>query len=74
MARKSIPVVQKKRGRPATGQDPVSAIRLSLPLRTAVENWANQQPDKPSRSEAIRRLIEFALTAKSQRLSKRGEK
>jgi hypothetical protein len=67
MAKKSIPVVRKKRGRPATGQDPVSAIRLSLPLRTAIENWANQQSDKPSRSEAIRRLVEFALAAKSRK-------
>jgi nucleoside-diphosphate-sugar epimerase len=25
--------------------------------------WAKQQPDKPSRSEAIRRLIEIALIA-----------
>ena len=74
MAKKSIPVVRKKRGRPATGQDPVSAIRLSLSLRIAIENWAKQQPDKPSRSEAIRRLVEFALTAKSKRQSNRGEK
>jgi hypothetical protein len=58
---------KKKRGRPATGKDPVSAIRLSLPLRTAIENWANQQPDKPSRSEAIRQLVEFALKAKSRK-------
>jgi hypothetical protein len=61
MLTKSIAVVRKKRGRPATGQDPVSAIRLSLPLRAAIDNWAKQQSDKPSRSEAIRRLVEVAL-------------
>jgi hypothetical protein len=61
MLTKSIAVVRKKRGRPATGQDPVSAIRLSLPLRAAIDNWAKQQSDKPSRSEAIRRLVEIAL-------------
>jgi len=38
------------------------------------EGWAKQQKDKPSRSEAIRRLIEIALTAKSKRQSTRGEK
>jgi hypothetical protein len=65
---------KRKRGRPATGKDPVSAIRLSLPLRSAIEDWANQQPDKPSRSEAIRQLVEFALKAKSKRQSSRGEK
>jgi hypothetical protein len=74
MTTKSIPVVRKKRGRPATGQDPVSAIRLSLPLRAAIDNWAKQQPDQPSRSVAIRRLIEIALTTKSKRQSSRGEK
>jgi metal-responsive CopG/Arc/MetJ family transcriptional regulator len=35
----------------------------------AVENWAKLQKDKPSRSEAIRRLIEIALTAKPKRQS-----
>jgi len=32
-----------------------------------IESWAKQQDDKPSRSEAIRRLIEFALAAKVKR-------
>jgi metal-responsive CopG/Arc/MetJ family transcriptional regulator len=74
MGRESIPVTRKKRGRPATGQDPVLTIRLPLALRSAIQNWAKQQKDTPSRSEAIRRLIEFALTAKSKRQSSRGEK
>lgn len=63
----SIPVIRKKRGRPPTGQDPVTAIRLSLALRAAVDNWALRQPDpKPSRSEAIRRLVEIALEVESR--------
>jgi metal-responsive CopG/Arc/MetJ family transcriptional regulator len=65
---------KRKRGRPATGRDPVSAIRLSPALKATIDNWAKQQDDKPSRSEAIRRLIEIALTAKSKRQSNRGEK
>jgi hypothetical protein len=40
--------------------------RASAALRTAIENWAEQQKDKPSRSEAIRRLIEFALAVKTK--------
>jgi hypothetical protein len=67
-------VPKKKRGRPATGKDPVSAIRLSPALRSAIETWAKQQPDKPSRSEAIRQLVEFALKAKSKRQSNYDEK
>ena len=66
MAKKSIPVIQKKRGRPATGQDPILALRLPPALRSAIENWAKQQKDKPSRSEAIRRLIKFALAVKTK--------
>jgi hypothetical protein len=31
--------------------------------------WAKQQKDRPSRSEAIRRLIEFGLAAKSKKRS-----
>jgi len=36
-------------------------------MRHRIESWAKQQNDKPSRSEAIRRLIEFALAAKVKR-------
>jgi hypothetical protein len=39
-----------------------------------IETWAKEQKDRPSRSEAIRRLIEIALTAKTKRQSSRGEK
>jgi hypothetical protein len=74
MAKESITVTRKKRGRPATGQDPVLTIRLPLALRTTIESWAKQQKDKPTRSEAIRRLIEIALTGKSKRQGSRGEK
>jgi hypothetical protein len=54
-------VVRKKRGRPATGQDPVTAIRLSDDLRARVDAWAAKQHDEPGRSEAIRRLVELGL-------------
>ena len=76
MGKESILVTQKKRGRgrPATGQDPTLTVRLPMDLRSAIETWAKQQKDKPSRSEAIRRLIEIALTTKSKRHSNRGER
>ena len=57
-------VVPKKRGRPATGRDPVTAIRLSPEMRETVDQWAAHQPDKPSRSESIRRLVELGLKVK----------
>ena len=58
-------VVRKRPGRPATGQDPVTAIRLSKEMRAAVDGWASKQADEPGRSEAIRRLVELGLKAKA---------
>ena len=64
---------KKARAGPRPVSDPVMAIRLPLQLRSSpIEAWAKEQPDKPSRSEAIRRLIEFALTAKSKRRNADG--
>jgi hypothetical protein len=57
-------VVRKSPGRPATGQDPVTAIRLSKEMRAAVDAWATKQDDAPGRSEAIRRLVELGLKVK----------
>ena len=54
----------RKRGRPATGRDAVTAIRLSDELKGRVEAWAAKQADVPSRSEAIRRLVERGLRLK----------
>jgi hypothetical protein len=56
----SIRAEQKKRGRPATGQDPVSAIRLSVELTRAIDSWAARNK-AASRSEAIRQLVEMGL-------------
>ena len=56
---KSIKVNQKKRGRPATGRDPVSAVRLPAALTADVDKWAEDH--EANRSEAIRRLVELAL-------------
>jgi hypothetical protein len=60
---KSIPVNVKRRGRPATGQDPVSAVRLPANLTGEIDEWANKNGAE-SRSEAIRRLVELGLMVK----------
>jgi metal-responsive CopG/Arc/MetJ family transcriptional regulator len=60
-------VVSKRRGRPATGKDPVTAIRLSSEFRAQIDDWRRKQVDLPSRSEAIRRLAAQALTADRKR-------
>ena len=74
MAKSTKNVVRKKRGRPATGQDPVTAIRLSKELRKNVDGWATKQTDKPGRSESIRRLVEIGLTVTPSRKSSDDQK
>ena len=56
---------QKKRGRPATGMDPVTAIRLSPELKAAIDAWAVEAGDPVSRSQAIRQIL-------SEYLKRRG--
>ena len=69
---KSKKVLPKARGRPATGRDPVSAIRLPLELTASIDKWAERYA-VGSRSEAIRRLIEFGL-ASAPSVRPRGKK
>ena len=59
----SMSDIHKKRGRPATGRTPISALRLPDDLREAVDRYVADQPDpKPSRSEAIRYALRDWLT------------
>jgi hypothetical protein len=64
MAKSNRVIPKKRRGRPATGKDPLTALRLPPELTRAIEAWAAQQDDEPNRSEAIRRLVEIGLKAK----------
>jgi hypothetical protein len=57
-------VTPKKRGRPATGKDPLVSTRMPSDLIANIEAWAAAQEDEPGRSEAIRRLVEIGLKAK----------
>jgi hypothetical protein len=40
-------------------------MRLSPAKRREIEEWAAKQPDKPSFSEAVRRLIDLGLLSGS---------
>jgi hypothetical protein len=74
MAKSNKVIPKKKRGRPATGKDPITALRLPPTLLAAVEAWAKKQVDDPNRSEAIRRLVEIGLgSAKIARGQKRSD-
>jgi hypothetical protein len=47
-------------------------LRMSANLKGAVVKWAENQPDKPTLSEATRRLVEIGLTVKAR--SKQGSR
>ena len=44
----------------------MTAVRLSPALGAEVDHWAGSQDDAPTRSEAIRRLVEIGLKAKTR--------
>ena len=54
---------ENRRGRPSTGVSPSIGVRIPLEDLTRLDRWRGQQPDLPSRPEAIRRLIEYSLQA-----------
>jgi hypothetical protein len=62
MVQKSIADNQKKRGRPATGSNPMSGIRFSPFTKNRIKQWGRDQLDKPSFAESVRRLVESALS------------
>ena len=57
---------KKRRGRPATGQGLQIGTRWPDETVAMIDAWATAQDDEPSRSEAIRRLVEFGLKAKAK--------
>ena len=61
---RSIPVKQKKRGRPATGHDPLIGVRFPAQLTASVDHFGAERD--MSRSEAVRYLVEQALEMFSQ--------
>ena len=72
MMTKSRKVISKKRGRPATGRNPVFAIRLPVELTAAIEKWAARN-ETASWSDTIRRLVELGLSG-SQPMKRRSPK
>ena len=54
-------VKQKVMGRPRTGIRPLMGFRADPATRASIVRWAENQPDRPTLSEAIRRLVEVGL-------------
>jgi hypothetical protein len=53
--------VKRKKGRPATGTEPLYGVRISDVLMKQIMDWA--KTEGATRSEAIRRLVELGLAA-----------
>ena len=70
--KKSIRVKPKKRGRPATGKDPLVGARLPPALIDQLDAWASR--GSIGRSEAMRRLLERALASELQLGTAEGQK
>ncbi|OYY84620.1 MAG: hypothetical protein B7Y61_08740 [Rhizobiales bacterium 35-66-30] len=58
----SITVKPKKRGRPATGKDPLVGVRMPPDLVAKLDDWCAKQAPAPSRSAAIRAFVEAGLS------------
>ena len=58
---------ERPRGRPAKRtQDRPFQMRVSESFLRMVDNWRRGQIDVPSRAEAIRRMVELAVSAEKK--------
>ena len=59
--KKSINVIKKRRGRPATGQGTLIGVRLQPSQLKALDAWIDKQNASLTRPEAIRAMMETIL-------------
>jgi len=65
--KKQTVIPRKKRGPPATGKGEPVVVRMHPPMLAGLDEWiAKQKQPFPSRPEAIRRLVEIGLKAKTK--------
>lgn len=68
-------ITQKKRGPPATGKGKLVGVRIQPKLMQGLDRWIAAHKPRPSRPEAIRRLVEQALaTAAPSEPAKTGSR
>jgi hypothetical protein len=64
MAKSTSVISQKKKKKPGparTGKGTPVLVRLHEPMLSALDDWRQSDASRPSRPEAIRRLVEKAL-------------
>jgi hypothetical protein len=60
-------ITRKKPGPAPTGKGELIGVRIQPDQMKTLDAWIADQGDRPSRPEAIRRLVEQALKGKSKR-------
>ena len=65
MRRQSV-ISRKKRGPPPTGKGAPILVRVQPALLSKLDEWITNSDSSLTRPEAIRRLIEYALTTKGK--------
>ena len=58
-------IKKSKRGRPSVDSEAVT-VRIAVGALKLLDDWRRDQEDLPGRPEAIRRLVEIGLKAKSK--------
>lgn len=61
MGKQDTLISRKRKGPVPTGKGSPILVRLQPEPLAAVDAWREDQPDKPTRPEAIRRLVEKGL-------------
>jgi hypothetical protein len=66
MANQALSVTKSKKvmGRPKG--EPTAVIRVPVAVLAGIDDWAAKQADKPSRAEALRRLVNDFLKLKGR--------
>jgi hypothetical protein len=57
---------QRRRGPPDGGAGTLIGVRVSADDLVLLDRWRAEQPDRPGRPEAIRRLVEQFLSEKAR--------
>jgi hypothetical protein len=65
MTKSTREITKSPKKRAATTGDPV-LVRVQPGMAKQLDDWRRQQPDLPGRPEAIRRLVDLGLRAKSK--------
>jgi metal-responsive CopG/Arc/MetJ family transcriptional regulator len=60
-------MARKKPGPPPTGKGELIGVRIQPDQMKKLDEWISDQDDRPSRPEAIRRLVDQALKGKRKR-------